>query len=101
MKIRFSRDAEEDLQDISDYTWRTWGEEQETHYLKMIYSRLEDIKRDPSSSDWRRRDELFDECRVASVGRHIIFFLMKEDGIIVSRILHQAMDFPRHVFPEG
>ncbi len=98
MSLRFSRDSAEDLQDISEYTRRTWGEKQEERYLKQIYARLEEIQRDPSDS--KARNDLFEECRVASVGRHLIFFLQEEDLIIVSRILHQSMDFRRHNFPD-
>lgn len=97
MTIRFSRDATADLQDISDYTFQQWGEEQETFYLKQIHARLKEIKKD--AGRFRLRNELFDGCQVASVGRHLIVFLVKEDIIVVSRILHQSMDFPRHLFP--
>ena len=98
MTIRFSRDATADLQGISDYTSLQWGEDQEAFYLKQIYARLEEIRKDPGR--FRSRDELFDGCQVAPVGRHLVFFLVKDGIIVVSRILHQSMDFPRHLFPD-
>lgn len=41
MRIRFSADAREDIQGIADYTYETWGEEQETVYLDELYAVLE------------------------------------------------------------
>ncbi len=98
MTIRLSRDATTDLQNISDYTFEQWGEEQEEYYLKRIYARFEEIRADRTR--FRHRNELFDGCQVAPVGRHLIFFLVKDDIIVASRILHQSMDFPRHLFPD-
>ncbi len=98
MTIRFSRDAIADLQGISDYTRRQWGKEQEETYLKQIYAAFERIRQNPSQ--FRLRAELFDGCRTAPVGRHLVFFLVKDNILIVSRVLHQSMDFPRHQFPD-
>jgi toxin ParE1/3/4 len=98
LTVRLSADAVSDLQGISDYTLHQWGKEQEPFYLTQVYARFEEISRDPAR--FRQREELFAGCRVAPVGRHLVFFLMRDDVIVVSRILHQAMDFPRHLFPD-
>lgn len=99
MILRLSRDAGTDLQDIADYTLITWGEEQETLYLKQIYARLQEVGE--QRGRFGVRHELFEGCQVAPIGRHLIFFLIKDDTtIVVSRILHQSMDFPRHFFPD-
>jgi plasmid stabilization system protein ParE len=37
MNIILSPSAIRDLQDISNYTLRTWGEEQEDRYLKGLW----------------------------------------------------------------
>ena len=97
MKIKFSDDAREDVQDIADYTFETWGEKQETAYLDSLHEKLAEISATPER--WRKREDLFAGCQVASIGRHIIFFRVQDEEIFISRILHQSMDIPRHIFP--
>ena len=97
MKIKFSDDAKEDIQDIADYTFEIWGEEQEEIYLHSLYQRLEEIAETPAR--WSQREDLFPGCQRALIGKHIIFFRIHKNEIFVSRILHQAMDVPRHIFP--
>jgi toxin ParE1/3/4 len=96
MRIELSDDATTDLQDIADYTFQTWGSEQEEVYLGSLYRKLQDVSDDPDR--WARRDDLFEGCQTVSVGRHVIFFRVGEEVVLVSRILHQAMDFRRHLF---
>lgn len=45
------------------------------------------------------RDDLFEGCQVAPCGKHMVFFRVVDDVVLVSRILHQAMDVPNHTFP--
>jgi len=97
MVIRFSHDAREDIQDISDYTLEVWGDEQETAYLLAIDAKLKEISGDPER--WPFRNDLFEGCQTALVGKHLIFFVVDENVVHVSRVLHQAMDVPRHAFP--
>jgi plasmid stabilization system protein ParE len=37
------------------------------------------------------------ECRICFSGRHAILYRIKEDRIEIGRVLHEVMDFPRHV----
>jgi toxin ParE1/3/4 len=97
VRVRFSAHATNDLQDISDYTAEVWGEDQEVEYIDEIDARLSEIAAGRGQS--RPRNDLFGGCQVSPVGRHLIIFMMQDDVIFVSRILHQSMDFPRHVFP--
>ena len=43
------------------------------------------------------RPELHEECRICYAGRHAILYRIKEDHIEIGRVLHEAMDYPRHV----
>ena len=97
MKLRFSEDARDDLRDISEYTRENWGGEQEDSYLRSIYARLSEIKEDPAR--WKKRDDLFEGCQVALVGKHLLFFKHTDHEILISRVLHQAMDVPKKSFP--
>ena len=95
MIIRFSEDASADLQHISQYTLGYWGAKQEQRYLDLIYDLLAKIQSDPLR--WKFRNELHQNSQSALVGKHVIFFKLHEDYIQVARILHQSMDFSRHL----
>ncbi len=95
MILRFSKSAQRDLQGISQYTQKNWGLEQEELYLNTLFDRLEGIKDDPKR--WQKRDDLVSGSQSASIGKHIVFFRLHDDVIQVARILHQQMDFMRHL----
>jgi toxin ParE1/3/4 len=49
----------------------------------------------------RRRDDLRPDIQMASSGRHSIFFEADESRVLVVRILHDSMDYRRHLDPDG
>lgn len=97
MKIRFSANARGDVQDIADYTFENWGSQQEEFYLSSLYKRLQEISQEPQR--WRKREDLFANCQMAPLGKHLIFFRAQDGLILVSRILHQSMDVGGQEFP--
>ena len=99
MTLEFTHAAVADLQAIRDYTLATWGETQETAYLEGMWSRFAEIQNSPGR--WRKREDLFPGCRIASHGRHVILFRLEGSVLQIVRILHSAMDFKRHVDPEA
>ena len=90
MKLVFSPAAVLDLQSISDYTFNTWGAEQEALYLGGLWRRLEEVRIRPEAH--RLRNDLAIGCRSARHGKHMIFFAVEEERVLVIRILHGAMD---------
>lgn len=95
MNLKLSNEAAWDLQEISNYTWEQWGEEQEQKYLTLLYRAMELAASDPSRS--RIRNDLYQGCRVILAGKHSIFFTIEEETVCVARILHQAMDHYHHL----
>lgn len=87
--IRFTRLAEADLLGIAAYTLRTWGEEQAAHYIDELEIRCQRLAENPGSG--RPCDHVRPGLRRMTQGKHVIFFRCAEDGIIVSRILHERM----------
>jgi plasmid stabilization system protein ParE len=47
----------------------------------------------------RTRDDLRPTIQMASSGRHSIFFEADESRILVVRVLHDSMDYRRHLNP--
>ena len=95
MTFRLSSSALEDLHSIDDYTVRTWSIEQADRYLAMLWDTFELIAEKPTRC--RLRPELHAEGRICFTGKHAILYRIKEDHIEIGRVLHEAMDYPRHV----
>lgn len=93
--IILSPRAKLDLSEIWDYTFSQWGVGQAEKYVRELWSAMECTASDPTKSvdigDVRRRYRKF------RAGSHVIFFKLTDAGIDVVRILHQRMDFERHL----
>lgn len=87
--------AKSDLDGIWNYTEDNWGQEQAEKYIRQIWSDL-----DATSQDLKPFvviDEIMRGfCKTRS-GSHVIFFKPYDGGIEIIRILHQSMDFERHL----
>lgn len=87
--------AKLDLSVIWDYTLSQWGVDQAEKYVRELWSAMENAASDPTKpvdiGDVRRG------YRKSRAGSHVIFFKFTDDGIDVVRILHQRMDFERHI----
>ena len=96
-KIRLSRKAIADLDSIWDYTVETWSEDQAIIYYRQFYTAIQVLNSLP----------VFLEIDYAiikpgllgfKVGHHIVFYKKHKDGSIwVDRILHEKMDYQRHL----
>lgn len=88
-KVSFSHSAKADLLSISAYTLQTWGAVQAERYLNDLETCAKLLAANPSlgrPADWIRPGLYRFET-----GRHVFFYRRQEDGILVSRILHQSM----------
>jgi len=94
MKFSIARAALADLESIDDYTVRKWGTEQADRYLAMLWATFERIAQAPTR--WRQRPDIHPDCRICTAGRHAILYRIREENIEIARVLHDAMDFPRH-----
>lgn len=94
LKFRFSRRAEADLLGISDYTLRTWGEEQADRYLGQLEECCNRLAENPALG--RVCEEIRPGLRRMEQGRHVLFYRELPDGILVVRVLHQSMLPKRH-----
>jgi toxin ParE1/3/4 len=95
--IKYARRANADLEDIIDHTARTWGAQQAKKYIRDIRVQISRIAND---------DVIIQPLQVARPGmfksrinRHLIIFEQTDDHILIIRILHEAMDVPRHIGP--
>ncbi|MBN9231767.1 MAG: type II toxin-antitoxin system RelE/ParE family toxin [Legionella sp.] len=87
--------ALEDLESIYLYSTREFGIKKTEDYILAINSSFQHLADDPFIS--RKCDYIRPYLRAFNVGSHIIFFKTTDYGIAVIRVLHQSMDFNRHL----
>ena len=88
--FKLTEAAKKDLREISAYTKKTWGKEQEKVYRQSIRNALRMIAKLPEIG--QIREELAEGLRSFPVGDHIAYYVERSHQIIVVRILHPAMD---------
>ncbi|WP_298624245.1 type II toxin-antitoxin system RelE/ParE family toxin [uncultured Legionella sp.] len=87
--------AVEDLESIYLYSTREFGIKRTEDYILAIDSSFQRLADDPLIA--RKCDYIHPDLRAFNVGSHIIFFKTADYGIAVIRVLHQSMDFKRHL----
>ena len=90
-----SPSAQADLDEIWDYSAKRWGEDGAERYVRDLWRGIERVAADP------RQGRAYDEVRAGysryTVRSHVLFYRLVPGGIDVVRILHQSMDFKRHL----
>ena len=95
-KYDISKKATEDLYNIWDYTFETWSEEQANNYYSILERAFEEIAATPFDVG-KPFYELMEGLRAYHIRRHMIFYLVKEDGrVTIVRILHEKMNYIMH-----
>jgi len=97
-EYRLSRLAQLDLEEILDYTVDRWGDVQADRYLSGLVKCFELIARRPELG--RRCDEVRHGYRRIEQGKHIVIFRPADQGVFISRILHQSMLPEKHLIDE-
>jgi toxin ParE1/3/4 len=95
MQYVVSRLAERDLDDIWDYTAERWSTDQAEDYVGRMRTAVEILAADPARG--RPCDDIRQGYRKYRVGSHMIFYRIRGGRIVIVRILHQRMDFQRHL----
>jgi len=95
-EVVLSPKAKADLSEIWDYTYSEWGVEQAEKYVRDLWTVMQE-----QTSDYTKSVDIGDVrkgYRKVRAGSHVIFFKVTRNGVIdVVRILHQKMDFDRHL----
>jgi toxin ParE1/3/4 len=87
--------AQADLEEIWDYTADHWDMDQANRYLLEIRGAIETVVREPLRG--RRCDHIRAGYFRYAAGSHVLFYRIVADGIDIVRVLHQRMDFARHL----
>ncbi|MEM9164214.1 MAG: type II toxin-antitoxin system RelE/ParE family toxin [Cyanobacteria bacterium P01_F01_bin.4] len=90
--------AIEDIKDILKYTQMTWGPTQRTLYKQAIDKCIQSVGQTPQPRT--KADECVPGYLRRHIGkgyRHYVFYRIGEDVVVVVRLLHDSMDFMRHL----
>src|ERR1700761_470293 len=87
--------AQADVEDIWDYTVDRWGVDQAETYTRQLWKDIEAVAKRPSLG--RACPEVRQGYRQYPSGSHVLFYRPAADGIDVVRILHERMDYERHI----
>jgi len=94
LDYRLSPLAENDLEEIWLYTFEQWSVKQADSYYNEILAIIERL----ASGDLKGRHTNIRRGYLKyPAGKHLVFFRQSGDKIEVVRILHQSMDFERHL----
>lgn len=89
---RVSRKAQNDILDIGRHTEKVWGREQRRQYLADLDEKFELIAKNPRLGI--ERNDFVPPVRIHHHGRHLIVYVFDESGVLIVRVLHDAMDVP-------
>jgi toxin ParE1/3/4 len=87
--------AQQDIDDIWEYTAEHWNVRQAEIYLRQIQRAIETVAAEPKIA--RACDDIRPGYWKYPAGRHVLFFRVTDKGINVVRVLHSRMDFERHL----
>lgn len=108
--VRLATAAQADFEDILRWTVGRFGEAQARTYAETLSLALEALATGPNVIGARARDDIaqgiftLHVARQGRKGRHFVVFRIGHDKgrevIEVLRLLHDAMDLPRHLPPD-
>jgi toxin ParE1/3/4 len=93
--IELSPKALADLDAIWEYSVENWGKAWSQAYVRGMNVALELVAANPHMA--RDAGSIRPGLLKYNVGSHVIFFRLNDRAVVVSRILHSRMDFPRHL----
>ena len=87
LRVDVSIEAEEDIDEITAYTTRTWGWRQTDQYLAKLEDCFGLLVRNPSAG--RRCESIRPGLHRFEIGKHVVFYIPYPRELLIVRILHQ------------
>ena len=94
-RVKFTEQAENDLQSITDSTLENWGSRRADSYLEGLEALAQNLADFPDLGV--KRSNLVTGLISFPYLSHTLFYLKQPHGITVIRILHTRMDPQRHL----
>ena len=87
---KLSNLARNDLEDIWAYTLNNWSLDQTNFYYELLITEIENLCHNPYLS--KSISHIHPVYRLKIVKSHVIIFMIKDNVLLIDRILHQSMD---------
>jgi toxin ParE1/3/4 len=94
-QLELTRHARNDIETILSKTEETWGDRQADVYESLLHEALETIQENPHIG--KARPDLKEGLFCFGVSRHFLFYTLNDQVIYVIRVLHDRMDYIRHL----
>ena len=94
-EYELSNKADEDLTEIYLFSYQRFGEARADAYLLAMEERFSTLAEQPFLG--RKIDHIRAGYLRYEHASHSIFYTLKENGILVMRVLHQSMDSERRL----
>jgi len=96
--FRFSRRADDDLDNIGIYTVPTWGEDQTDRYIRQLEDCCQLLADNPGLG--RPCDHVRPGLHRMEHAKHVLFYRLEPRGVLICRILHQSMTPEKHAIDD-
>lgn len=90
-----SRRADTDIEAIAETSLRHWGLARAEQYIMGLHETFHMLAEFPELG--RDAGEIRPGYRKIETASHSIFYRKTETGVLIMRVLHQNMDFGRHL----
>ncbi len=94
-KVRLTPAARDDLKEIWNYSYETWGEAKADAYLMTIDAKFRAIEENPKIG--RSRPDIKLGYYSVRANKHIIFYMLVGQYINIIGVLHERMDIQRRL----
>lgn len=94
-RLVVSKRARSDLIEIWLYSFENWGAAQADRYLDELDAGMRDCGAVPERG--RRRDEVRPGYWSILVRRHVAFYTVTAETVLIQRVLHGSMDPDLHI----
>jgi toxin ParE1/3/4 len=83
-----SRRAERDLHDLRAFTIDRWGKRAAVRYLRQLHETFQRIAEQPKRA---RPVPQRPALRYARCGRHVVYYEVQTQSVLIVRVLHERM----------
>lgn len=90
-----SRKAASDVEAIAEFSLQRWGLARAERYILGLHETFRTLAEFPELG--RDASEIRARYRRIDTASHSVFYRKTGDGVLIVRILHQHMDFGRHL----
>ncbi len=90
-----SGEADADIENIAEASLQQWGLAQAERYILGLHEMFHMLAAFPDLG--RDVSHIRAGYRTAETASHSVFYRKTESGVLIVRVLHQRMDFGRHL----